>query len=260
MGRRITIVGLGPGDYERIPAETVHQLTDASAKVIVRTLEHPAARRLAELRSVESGDDLYEAAGTFDEVYRRLAERVVSSAAAGHVVFAVPGSPQVGERTPGLVLELAEQAGIPVEIQGGESFLDVVLAEVGLDPIRDGLAVLDARDLPDPLLVHLPTVITQVDVPLVAAEVRDTLARILPADTPVTVLQGLGSVDRHVETLALRDVTDRHAGLRSSWFLNPGPAGLPGLVSTMRRLREECPWDRKQTHHSLVRNLVEETY
>ena len=28
----------------------------------------------------------------------------------------------------------------------------------------------------------------------------------------------------------------------------------------MRRLRAECPWDREQTHHSLVRNLVEETY
>jgi MazG family protein len=28
----------------------------------------------------------------------------------------------------------------------------------------------------------------------------------------------------------------------------------------MRRLRAECPWDREQTHHSLVRNLVEESY
>ena len=28
----------------------------------------------------------------------------------------------------------------------------------------------------------------------------------------------------------------------------------------MKQLRAECPWDREQTHHSLVRNLVEETY
>lgn len=260
MGRRITIVGLGPGDYDRIPADIAELLTDPSAVVIVRTLEHPAARRLAELRSVESGDDLYETAATFDEVYRRLAERVVRSAADGHVVFAVPGSPLVGERTPGLVRRLAGDVGIAVETRGGESFLDLVLAEVGLDPIQDGLVVLDARDLPDPLLLHLPTVITQVDVPLVAAEVRETLARILPADTPVTVLQDLGSVDQHIETVALEDVGERHAGLRSSFFLNPGSAGFPGLVRTMRRLREDCPWDRKQTHHSLVRNLIEETY
>jgi MazG family protein len=28
----------------------------------------------------------------------------------------------------------------------------------------------------------------------------------------------------------------------------------------MMRLREECPWDREQTHQSLMKNLVEETY
>lgn len=260
MNRRITIVGLGPGDYDRIPSESVDLLTDPAAMVIVRTLEHPAARRLSELRSVESGDDLYEAADTFEEVYQRLAERVVGAAAGCHVVFAVPGSPGVGERTPGLVRRLAEEQGIPVEIRAAESFLDLVLAEVGLDPIRDGLVVLDGRNLPDPLLLHMPTVIAQVDVPLVVADVRDTLARIVSPDTPVTVLQDLGTEQQRVETVALEALTDRHAGLRSSLFLDPGPSGFPGLVGTMRRLRGECPWDRKQTHHSLVRNLVEETY
>ncbi len=29
---------------------------------------------------------------------------------------------------------------------------------------------------------------------------------------------------------------------------------------TNRRLREECPWDREQTHHTLVSHLVEEAY
>jgi XTP/dITP diphosphohydrolase len=41
------------------------------------------------------------------------------------------------------------------------------------------------------------------------------------------------------------------------------PEGLPPLlvlVEVMDRLRAECPWDREQTHRSLVRYLVEETY
>jgi tetrapyrrole methylase family protein/MazG family protein len=236
-------------------------LLDPAALLIVRTLEHPAARRLSELRALDSGDDLYEAAGTFDEVYVQLAERVVDRAAAGaHVVFAVPGSPAVGERTPGLVYELAGAAGVSVETLGGESFLDLLLNEVGLDPIQDGLVVLDGHNLPDPLLMHLPAVITQVDVPMVVAEVRDALARVLPLETPVTVLQELGTSLKHVETVPLQDVTDRHGGLRSSFFIRPIAAGLPGLIDTMRRLRRECPWDRKQTHHSLVRNLIEEAY
>lgn len=32
------------------------------------------------------------------------------------------------------------------------------------------------------------------------------------------------------------------------------------FVAVMRRLRAECPWKREQTHRSLVRYLLEETY
>lgn len=45
----------------------------------------------------------------------------------------------------------------------------------------------------------------------------------------------------------------------------PGSYDLPGarlldLVQVMDRLRRECPWDRKQTHESLVPYLIEEAY
>ncbi|GAA3473784.1 MazG family protein [Nonomuraea roseola] len=45
----------------------------------------------------------------------------------------------------------------------------------------------------------------------------------------------------------------------------PGSYDLPGarvldLVAVMDRLRTECPWDRKQTHASLVPYLIEEAY
>jgi len=45
----------------------------------------------------------------------------------------------------------------------------------------------------------------------------------------------------------------------------PGSYDLPGarvldLVGVMDRLRVECPWDRKQTHETLVPYLLEESY
>jgi XTP/dITP diphosphohydrolase len=39
----------------------------------------------------------------------------------------------------------------------------------------------------------------------------------------------------------------------------PGSAFV-GLVAVMDRLRTECPWDREQTHRSLAKYLLEETY
>jgi XTP/dITP diphosphohydrolase len=41
---------------------------------------------------------------------------------------------------------------------------------------------------------------------------------------------------------------------------DPAGARLLDLVEVMDRLRRECPWDKEQTHESLVRYLLEETY
>lgn len=41
----------------------------------------------------------------------------------------------------------------------------------------------------------------------------------------------------------------------------PVPGGrLQELVAVMDRLRRDCPWDREQTHRSLAKYLLEETY
>jgi MazG family protein len=45
---------------------------------------------------------------------------------------------------------------------------------------------------------------------------------------------------------------------------NPFPpvprAELDAFIAIVRKLRRECPWDRKQTHQSLRHSLIEETY
>jgi XTP/dITP diphosphohydrolase len=41
---------------------------------------------------------------------------------------------------------------------------------------------------------------------------------------------------------------------------DPAGARLLDLVEVMDRLRTECPWDREQTHESLLHYLLEETY
>ncbi|HSQ36507.1 MAG TPA: nucleoside triphosphate pyrophosphohydrolase [Acidimicrobiia bacterium] len=256
----ILIAGLGPAGLDRVEEGTRRRLLDPALAVVVRTLQHPAAAELAGLRPVEPCDDLYESAADFDEVYGAIARRVLERAAGGPVAYAVPGSPLVGERSVALIREAAAAAGVPVEVAAGESFLSLVLERAGADPLERGLQVLDGHRLPDPLLLHLPTVIAQLDTPAALYEVRDALLRLLPPETPVTRLTDLGGPQELVEALTLRDLRAEHAGLRVSFFLDPVPPGWPGLVQTNARLRRECPWDRRQTHHSLARHLIEEAY
>ena len=120
--------------------------------------------------------------------------------------------------------------------------------------------MLDAHDLPAPLLLHLPTVFAQVDGRAAVDAVRDSLLALLPPDTPITRLADLGMADEDVTELAIGDLRAEHTGLRVSLLLDVDAPGWPGLVRTNTRLRAECPWDREQTHHSLARHLLEEAH
>ena len=40
----------------------------------------------------------------------------------------------------------------------------------------------------------------------------------------------------------------------------PVAAELTRFAELVRTLRARCPWDRRQTHQSLTRHLLEETY
>jgi len=252
----LQIVGLGPAGLDRLPASVIDLLTDPVVSIVLRTAEHPASAELAERRDVTFCDDLYEAADDFEAVYRAIADRVKLLVGERPVVYAVPGSALVGERTVAILRD--EVPG--TVIHPGESFLDLAFARCGIDPLARGFQVLDAHALPMPLLLHLPTVFAQVDGRLAVDAVRDSLLAVLPHDTQITRLADLGTDGEVVETLALEGLRAEHGGLRVSLFLDVEAPGWPGLVRTNARLRIECPWDREQTHHTLARHLLEEAY
>ena len=256
----ITIVGLGPAGVNHIDHEVYAPLLDDTSTVVLRTLRHPVAEVIAQKRDVVACDDIYDTFSEFDAVYAGICDRVISAAGDGSVVYAVPGSAAVGERTVPMIVTRAKAAGIPVVIHPGTSFLDLAYLAAGVDPITDGLQVLDARDLPDPLPLHVPTFITQVDSALRSTDVALALMRTIDPDTQVTVLDRLGDDDEFVETMTVSDLSRYGGGPRTTVFVPATMSGLLGLVAINRVLRSECPWDAKQTHHTLLTHLVEEAY
>lgn len=250
----LIVTGLGPGDLSRVPEAMRSVLEDPARTIVVRTLHHPAAAQLAAVRPVESCDDLYEQGNGFDDVYSAIADRVLDRVAAGPTVYAVPGSPLVGEFAVAMLLERMPS----LEIVPAESFVDAVLRQVGYDPFSRGLRVLNGHELPDPLVLDCPTIIGHLDAPAVLAEVAAILSRVLPEGAEVVVCVNLGAGDERVLSVPVDQVPADLGGYRTSLFVDTEPAGLFGLVGVSRRLRRECPWDREQTHVSLVAHLVEE--
>ncbi|MEE8407094.1 MAG: nucleoside triphosphate pyrophosphohydrolase [Acidimicrobiia bacterium] len=252
----ITIVGLGPGELDRVPAPARSLLLDPGRTVVARTEHHPSARQLGDLRDVVFCDDLYESGDTFEDVYEAIVGRVVEASKSGHVVYAVPGSPMVGE----FAVRKLLATNLDIEVIPGESFVDAILAEVDCDPLDRGLQILNGHHLADPLVLDKPTIIGQLDRPEILADVCASVDRVTVEGTKVKVLVDLGATDAVVTEFLPEDVDSSLAGFRTSIFIDAEPGGLLGAVRTMRRLRTECPWDKDQTHRSLIKNLVEESY
>lgn len=259
----LTIVGLGPGNPADLTVAARAAIQGAGV-VLLRTERHPTVDALAaEGLRYESYDAWYDAASSFDALYERIVEDVLKRARDADVVYAVPGHPLVAEST---VQRLLAQIEVPVRVLAGLSGVEATYTLLGVDPIG-GLQILDALQLEgkaiDPTTGAL---VLQVYNRKVASRAKLELMRFFPDDHPVTMVRAAGIPGQQTrETMPLYAI-DRgfEVDHLTSLYLPPAPpVGLARLREVMARLRAPdggCPWDREQTHESLVPFLIEESY
>jgi tetrapyrrole methylase family protein / MazG family protein len=263
----VTVVGLGPAGPDLLGDRAAALLRSPHA--YLRTSRHPAT---AALGGVASFDELYETAATFEDVYLGIVDSLVTAALAAApepVIYAVPGSPLVSERT----VELLRSDGrVDLSIVPALSFLDLAWAALGIDPLTEGVRLADAaadraaRPGPGPVLV------AQCWSRQVLSDLKLRVDDGGPVPPQAVVLHHLGLEDECVRRVDWWDL-DRTVDpdhLTSVYIpawpgAPPGPVAESGaevarLVSLMDTLRVRCPWDRAQTHVSLMPHLVEECY
>lgn len=261
---KLSIVGLGPGGAEDMSVAAYRAVT-GRGRVLVRTSRHPAVEDLRKAGvHIESLDHLYDAATGFDTLYSEIADLVLSRAAAGdELLYGVPGHPLLGERTVALILERAPAAGVDVGILPSQGFVDAALASARVSADGD-LLILDAHSIDKwKLDARIPTLVYQVDSPLAASDAKLALLERYPHDWPVTIVrEGAAPL-----TAPLYEM-DRQAvdHLTSVWIppapTHKRPPTWDDLVRVIARLRapDGCPWDIEQTHDSIKRCLLEESY
>ena len=175
------------------------------------------------------------------------------------VVYAVPGSPLVAERTVEL---LRLDPRIEVDVVAALSFVDLAWDRLGVDPFAAGVRLVDGHRFATEAAGSVgPLLVAQCDSRQVLSEIK-----LAVDDGPeVIVLARLGLPDESVASVAWADldrdvVTDHLTCLWIPHLADPVAAEIVRFEDLVRTLRVACPWDRKQTHASLTRHLVEETY
>jgi tetrapyrrole methylase family protein/MazG family protein len=264
----LTIVGLGPGELDDLSRKAYRTLKQAKT-IYLRTSQHGCVSCLPQNGvAYHSFDELYESIDQFEQVYAAIVERLMTAAKKGDVVYAVPGDPLVGESTTTRLLAEAKKAGIPVEIVNGISFVEPMLALLGIDAL-DGLQIMDGLAVAamhhPPLNPDTPALLGQVYSAAVASNVKLTLMNQYPDDFPVKLIHAAGTPDARVEDVPLFEMDrSQHIGHMTSLYV-PALGEMTSFEQAQEiiahlRAPEGCPWDQKQTHHSLRQFLIEESY
>ncbi len=264
----IILLGLGPGDPALLTREAWDVLSSAT-EVWVRTRQHPTLVGLPSTVKIHAFDELYENEDTFDRVYAAITAKVLELGRRDQgVIYAVPGHPFVAEATCPEIARRARDEGQSVRIVEGISFLEPTFSALGLDPYPK-VTLFDAMTLGQ---AHIPAfapdapvLIAQIYSRLVAAEVKATLNAVYPDQHPVRLVHAAGTKDQKVEDLVLYEI-DRSAniGLLTTLYVPPLGEGtsLESFQEIVAHLRapDGCPWDKEQTHESLRKHILEETY
>ncbi|HET8845500.1 MAG TPA: SAM-dependent methyltransferase, partial [Ktedonobacteraceae bacterium] len=280
----ITILGLGPGNWNDLTLSARAVLAQAEQEglpVYFRTLIHPTIKDVKENFPnlvLESFDDFYDESDDWEKLYQRITETVCALGASQPIIYAVPGHPLLGESTVQLILQSARQHDLSTRIIAGLSFLEPVCAALELDPFTLGAQIIDAtalaslqpEEIAGKLIPTLPLLAVQVYNRRIASAVKIALGECYPDEWPIKLVRaaGIDSEEAVIEMPLFELDRNNLANHLCTLYVPPRgelealrvPETLRYITMRLRREPDGCPWDRQQTHQSLTRYAIEETY
>ncbi|MGI2746903.1 MazG nucleotide pyrophosphohydrolase domain-containing protein, partial [Bacillus cytotoxicus] len=269
MSGVITVLGLGAGELDQLTMGVYKKIKEAS-HMYVRTKEHPVIEEL-EKEGIQytAFDHIYEAHDTFEIVYETIVKELLEKAQNTEIIYAVPGHPLVAERTVQLLLEKGKQEQVEIRIEGGQSFLDPMFSSLKIDPI-EGFQFVDATSFErGQLELRHHLIFCQVYDVFVASDVKLTLMEMLPDEYEVYIVTAAGTSFEEVKKVPLY-MLDHETRLNNLTSVYVPPVKerkvLYQQFDVLREIIAElrgpngCPWDKKQTHQSLKKYLIEEAY
>ncbi|MDD4079786.1 MAG: nucleoside triphosphate pyrophosphohydrolase [Eubacteriales bacterium] len=254
----ITVAALGPGHRDLVTLGAYKQMQRAGC-LVLRTSRHGVARLLEEEGiAFTTLDELHDKSPDFDAFAREAAGHVLSLAGKRAVTYAVADPAR--DETVRLIREQARDflrvlPGVPLE----NAFISQ--ADTAGPVLVSSAVSLEVYNAQQPLaVVELNSRALAGDVKLKLLPVYGEIARVLffaPGEQAARrgAWMALPEIDRQRKY-------DHTAG----FIVFPVPLlektafDPEDLLAIMRRLRgkDGCPWDKKQTHGSLAKYLVEE--
>ena len=281
----ITILGLGPGHWRDLTIQARAVLEQAASNdktVFFRTLIHPIVEPLKhEIPDLHiiSFDSFYDEAVNWDTLYQSIAQEICTQAEQHPpVIYAVPGHPMIGDASVQLILQQAREHNLSTSIVAGISLLEPVCTALELDPFTSGMQIIDATDLAalrsdeiaGKVIPTVPLFVAHIYHRRQASAVKLALGECYPDEWPVKLVRSTYlDASETVREMPLCEIDHNSLANHFNTLYVPPlealdalriPETLRYITMRLRRDPDGCPWDREQTHQSLTRYVIEETY
>ena len=262
----ITIVSISTGDASMLTAGALDALQTAR-KIILRTAQHPITQWLsANSLSYDSLDSLYDAAETFDAFNQSAAQFLGNAAKDSDITYAVPDPAM--DSTVSALMERCGDRGA-VRILPGISHADrcIAIAHADMQDIR--VASAEGFLSSEGINPRISFFLSELHSKACAGLCKIKLMRLLDDQTELRFFSGdeNGQLIMHTIPLYALDRQKKYDHTTACLYTAKPMTtrtrfGIDDLCAVMNRLRAKggCPWDREQTHESLLPNLLEESY
>lgn len=264
--RGLTLVGLGPGLADLLTRQAGDWLENLSL-VYTPAPDHPAlaglpasvrvaavdAARTADLESLESA---YYLGSLLDQ-----------AESTGGLTLAVPGHPLEMNPIAEKLYDLAQARQVNVQVLPGLGWADYARTALGVHP-HGSLSLVDAAALARQLVPAFPPSVPVLVCAISGVDQIRKLAETLTSLYPASHAAKLVEVTRAgplVQDVTLGQLQARPGAFRGGCLYVPPleqGSSFEDFQEVIARLRapDGCPWDREQTHLTLRRHLLEETY
>ncbi len=264
---RLTIVTLGTGGEAFLTRQAEAALRKA-ARLMLRTGRHPMAAWLTgEGIRFDTLDSLYDSCEDFDQFNQKAAKKLLSLCKEQPVCYAV--SDAAFDTTVAAIKALAKENDVPVTVLPGVSQFSRCLALADAENASVRLYAASEFDRA-PLSPEEALLLTELHSQACAGDCKLKLMTLLPEETPVCFIYGneeTGDLKSVQIPLFELDRQKQYDHLTAVYvpgvpMLSRSRYNMEDLVQVVMRLRapDGCPWDREQTHESILPDLLEESY
>ncbi|SFU67761.1 tetrapyrrole methylase family protein / MazG family protein [Clostridium sp. DSM 8431] len=244
----INIVGLGYGEIDDLTIKT-YKILKESKNIYIKNTD------LKIIKSLEEEGILFKNSSNLFKDIRNISKN-------NEVVYATIGSPSDNDKSVKDIIKLCKEKNIDYKIYPAAGIKELI--QSCLNKTIEDITIINSNCIEEAdIRKHSEVVIKDISSKYVALKIKTKLENVYDKDIKVYYIINKDRKCLEIKLNKIDDITDfSEFNIIYIPKNSKGKKDIDDLIEIVKILRGEngCPWDKEQTHESIKRDIIEESY